>query len=85
MAIWKMPNYIKYGFTYNKNKHGLCRPQCVLCGEILAAESTKLSKPSTDVQKPNTQAIKSVNHTSTVCAFTILSVFYGVHDNINDF
>lgn len=29
---------------HNMDKHGLCRPQCVLCGELLAAESIKPTK-----------------------------------------
>lgn len=43
MKIWDL-GCIKHDFPCREDKHGLCRPQCVLCGELLAAESMKLSK-----------------------------------------
>ncbi len=37
----RTPDFIKYRFTCSMHKHGLCRSQWVLCGELLAAESMK--------------------------------------------
>lgn len=36
-----IPELHEYDFTCREEKHGLCRPHCVLCGELLAEESTK--------------------------------------------
>lgn len=62
MPIWTMPNDIKYGFTYNKNKHGLCKPQCVLCGELLAGESIKPSKLNWHLETKHTSYKKCKSH-----------------------
>ena len=37
-------NYVAFGFTFNSNSDGSERPQCFLCGKVLANASMKPAK-----------------------------------------
>ncbi|XP_064412766.1 protein FAM200B-like [Latimeria chalumnae] len=38
------PAYLKFGFSFIEDRKGEHRPQCIICGELLANESLKPSK-----------------------------------------
>lgn len=50
--------WIKYGFACRESEHGLCGPQCVLCGEVLAEGSGKTARFKRD-RRQDIQAIKT--------------------------